>query len=51
MYRRDEGCLDSVEWEWWNNGMVERWNSGMDFFSHPFCLLVCLLAIILWLSF
>ena len=37
--------------EWWNNGMVELWNGGMDFFSHPFYLLVCLLIIILWLSF
>ena len=42
------GCLDSVEWEWWNggilvhfvlgvwiqwNGMMDRWNGGMDFFS------------------
>ena len=34
--------------EWWNNGMVEQWNG---FFSHPFYLLVCLLIIILWLSF
>ena len=30
---------------------MERWNGGMDFFLHPFCLLVCLLTIILWLSF
>ena len=30
---------------------MEWWNSGMDFFSHPFCLLVGLLTIILLLSF
>ena len=30
---------------------MERWNGGMVFFSHPFCLLVCLLTIIPWLSF
>ena len=22
-------CLDSVEWGWWNSGMVEWWNSGI----------------------
>ena len=30
---------------------MERWNGGIDLFSHPFCLLVCLPTIILWLSF
>ena len=30
-------------------GIVERWNGGMDFFPHPFCLLVCLVTVILWL--
>ena len=28
--RRIKGCLDSVQWEWWNSGMVEWWNGGMD---------------------
>ena len=25
--------------------MMERWNGGMDLFSHSFCLLVCVLTI------
>ena len=36
-------------------GVLIQWNgnsgSGMNFFRHPFCLLVCLLTIILRLSF
>ena len=29
--------------EWWNSGMVEWWNG---FFSHSFCLLVCVVTIV-----
>ena len=25
----EEGCLDSVDWEWWN-GIMEYWNGIQD---------------------
>ena len=47
------GCLDSVEWEWWNGGIVEWWNGGIVewwngfFISFP-RMFVCLLLLLLF---